>query len=71
MSRDDIYNALCSVFFQEEIRLLNEVSQIEYMIRYRGADDGSMLKLIQARAKLNYFRTYIREILDFLKYFDG
>lgn len=70
MSKDDIFNALCSIFFQEEIRLMNEVSNIEYLIRYRGAADDSMLELIQARAKLNYFRNYMREVLDFLKYFD-
>lgn len=71
MSRDDIFNALCAFYFQEELRLLNEVSELEYFIRYRAADDSSILKLIQARAKLKYFRENIRELLDYLKYFDG
>jgi hypothetical protein len=70
MSRDEIYNALCSVFFNEEVRLLNKVQELEAFVHQHGADDGTMLELIRARARLNYFRTYILDVLKYIKYFD-
>ena len=70
MSKDDIYNALCAVFFAEEVRLQDAVSDIEYRMWQRGADVYTYIELIQAQTRLDYFRTYIMSVLNFLKTFD-
>lgn len=70
MSKDDIFNALCAVFFAEEVRLQNAVSDIEYRMWQRGADVYTYIELIQAQTRLDYFRTYILDVLEFLKKFD-
>ena len=70
LSKDDIFNALCAVFFAEEVRLQDKVSDIETRMRQRGADPYTMLELNQAHACLDYFRTYIMSVLNFLKNFD-
>lgn len=70
MSRDEMYNALCAVFFSEEVRLLNRIQELEDFIWKSGADDEALLELIRARARLKYFRTYILEVLEYLRQFD-
>ena len=70
LSKDDIYNALCAVFFNEEIRLENSVREIEYRMWQRGADANVIIELIQAQARFDYFRTYILDVLRFLNNFD-
>ncbi|MEE1319611.1 MAG: hypothetical protein UHD05_08870 [Ruminococcus sp.] len=70
MSRDEMYNALCAVFFAEEVRLLNKVTELEELLHRRKLDDEIMLELIRARARLKYFRKYILEVLEYLRYFD-
>ncbi len=70
MSKDDIYNALCAVFFAEEIRLEDSVREIEYRMWQRGADTHTYIEFIQAQARLDYFRTYILDVLRYLNNFD-
>lgn len=70
MSRDEIFNALCAVFFAEEVRLQDAVSDIEYRMWQRGADVYTYIELVQAQTRLDYFRTYIMSVLNFLKTFD-
>lgn len=69
MSQDDIYNALCEIFFNEEVRLLNRISELETYIRCSGSDDTVMLELIRARARFTYFKSYMKDVLNYLKYF--
>ncbi len=70
MSKDDIYNALCAVFFAEEVRLQERISDIQYRMWQRGADINLHIELIQAQACFDYFRTYMLSVLNFLKNFD-
>lgn len=70
MSKDDIYNALCAVFFAEEVRLQDRISDIQYRMWQRGADANIIIELIQAQARYDYFRTYMLDVLNFLKNFD-
>ena len=70
MSKDDIYNALCAVFFAEEVRLQDRISDIQYRMWQRGADANVIIELIQAQSRYDYFRTYILDVLNFLKNFD-
>lgn len=70
MSKDDIYNALCAVFFAEEVRLQDRISDIQYRMWQRGADANVIIELIQAQARFDYFRTYMLDVLNFLKNFD-
>lgn len=70
MSKDDIYNALCAVFFAEEVRLQDRISDIQYRMWQRGADTHLHIELIQAQARLDYFRGYMMDVLNFLKNFD-
>lgn len=70
MSKDDIYNALCAVFFAEEVRLQDRISDIQYRMWQRGADTNIIIELIQAQARYDYFRTYMLDVLNFLKNFD-
>lgn len=70
MSKDDIYNALCAVFFAEEVRLQDRISDIQYRMWQRGADINTYIELIQAQTRYDYFRTYMLDVLNFLKNFD-
>lgn len=70
LSKDDIYNALCAVFFAEEVRLQERISDIQYRMWQRGADANVIIELIQAQARFDYFRTYMLDVLNFLKNFD-
>lgn len=70
MSRDEIFNKLCEIYYNEEVRLMNRVSELERMVRYNSTDNYLLVELIQARARLEYFRIYILDVLNFLKFFD-
>lgn len=70
MSKDEIFNKLCEIFFNEEVRLLNRVSFLERYVRYHNSDSQALIELIEARANLKYFRTYLMDVLNFIKLFD-
>lgn len=69
MSADDIFNALCAVWIQEDKRLSDKVKELEALIRYRTDNDALLLELIRARARREYFLAYIVEVLDYVKHF--
>lgn len=68
--KDDIYNKLCAVFFAEEVRLQNKVEMIEHYMHKSGFSELRMIELIRARARLDYFKSYMKDVLDYLKHFD-
>lgn len=70
MSKDEIYNALCRVFFAEEVRLSDIVHHLEYFIWQHGSTPERQVELIQAQARLDYFKSYMLDVLKFLKYYD-
>lgn len=70
MSKDEIYNKLCEIYFAEEVRLLNRVSYLEGYVRYHSTDNYALIELIEARANLIYFQKYILDVLKYLKLFD-
>lgn len=70
MSKDEIYNKLCEIFYAEEVRLLNRISVLERYVRYHSTDSQALIQLIEVRANLNYFRKYILDVLNYLKMFD-
>ena len=70
MSKDEIYVKLCEIFWNEEVRLQNKLDQLEYLSRYRINDSHIQVELIETRANLAYFKTYINDILKYLEIFD-
>lgn len=67
LSKDDIYNALCAVFFAEEVRLQERISDIQYRMWQRGADANVIIELIQAQARFDYFRLIVIFVRILLK----
>lgn len=70
MSKDEIYVKLCEIFWNEEVRLQNKLDHLEYLSRYRINDKYIQVELIETRANLTYFKTYINDILKYLETFD-
>lgn len=70
MSADNLFNQLCSVFFSEQQRLNDKVAYWENEVKKNTADYSNYLEFIVAKSNLEYFETYLIEVLRFLKYFD-
>ncbi len=70
MSKDEIFNKLAEIFYNEEVRLMNRVDTLERYVRYHSTDTQALIELIEVRANYNYFKSYILDVLKFLSLFD-
>ena len=52
MSADDIFNALCAVWIQEDKRLSDKVKELEALIRYR-TDNDALSSLVSLNLLVN------------------
>lgn len=67
MIDDDLYNKLCLLYFQEEVRLKNNVIDAQnYIFKYRPTDPVPYIKLAQAEAIANYYDKYMYSILRWI-----
>lgn len=70
MSSDDIFNALCRLWNEEEVRLEQNVQNtLDTLWRSGGTSHELMLDYIEACARLNYWKGYIADILIWLRNF--
>lgn len=70
MLDENMYNRICSIFFQEDIRLENNIIECQnYIFRFRPSDPAPYIKLIQAQAEKDYFDKYIFTLLDWFNKF--
>ena len=70
MIDDDLYNKLCILFFQEEVRLENNVIDAQnYIFKYRPNTPEAYIKLAQAEAIRNYFDKYMTSFLRWIDYY--
>lgn len=70
MISDDMYNRICGLFLQEDVRLTNNVIEIQnYIFTYRPLDPTPYIKLIQAQTEKAYFDRYIISLLPWLDKF--
>lgn len=70
MYNDDIFNALCRLWFEEEVRLEAKAqNSLDVLLRSGGSNHEVMLDYIESCARLNYFRDYIVDVLKWLSNF--
>lgn len=70
MIDDDLYNKLCILSFQEEVRLDNDVIDAQnYILKYRPETPEAYIKLAQAEAIRGYYDKYMRSFLRWLDYY--
>lgn len=71
MLSEDMYNRICNLFNTEDVRLENNIIEHQnYIFRFRPSEPVPYIRLIQAQARFDYFRTYILDVLRFLNNFD-
>ena len=70
MSRDEIFNKLCEIFFAEEVRLEAQIDVLQFRLRHSNFDKLTMIEYIQAVAVREYFRKYMLDVLRYLRFFD-
>lgn len=67
MNDDDIYNRICEVFFLEEGRRKDHVTDLQNLIIKTGTSDPVVyLKLAQAQACANFFDYFSASFLEWL-----
>ena len=71
MSREEIFNKLCEIFFAEEVRLEAQIDMLQFRLRTSNFDKFTMVEYIQAVAVLEYFRKYMLDVLRYLRFFDN
>lgn len=70
MLDEDMYNRICNLFNQEDVRLENNIIDCQnYIFRYRPSAPEPYIKLIQAQAEKDYFDRYIFTLLDWFNNF--
>lgn len=70
MINDDLYNKICILFFQEEIRLKNNVIDAQnYILKYTPTDPDPYIKLAQAQAVSNYFDKYMSSFIRWMDFY--
>lgn len=70
MIDDDLYNKLCLLYFQEEVRLKNNVIDAQnYILKYRPTDPVPYIRLAQAEAILDYYGKYMCSILRWIDHY--
>lgn len=70
MLDENLYNKICGIFFSEEVRLQNIVTdKMNYIIRFAPTDAHTYIELAEAKAVKNYFDKYVFTMLDWLRGF--
>ena len=70
MLDDEMYNRICNIFFQEEMRLQNEVTdKMNFIIKYAPVEARPYIELAQSQAVKEYFDVYVFRMLDWLRGF--
>ena len=70
MLSDEMYNRICQIFFLEEGRRKDLVTDLHNMIIKSGtADPNAYIKLAQAQAVANYFDYFSGAFLEWLGHF--
>lgn len=67
MSMDNCYDALMQIWLIEDVRLADNIIEIEQRIFKFGYDRQAIIEYIEACAKRQYFKEYIWELLRWLK----
>lgn len=64
---ENTYNRICSLFWLEEVRRQNTVTDLKNMImKTRTTDPTVYIKLAQAEAVANYFDYFCSSFLDWV-----
>lgn len=67
---EELYNRICNIFFQEEVRLQNVITEkMNYIIKYAPTDAQAYIELAQAKANREYFDKYVFRMLGWLQGF--
>lgn len=70
MIDDDLYNKLCILFFQEEVRLKNNVIDAQnYILKYTPSDPVPYIELVKAQAISDYFDKYMYSFLRWIDHY--
>lgn len=70
MIDDDLYNKLCMMFFQEDVRLKNDIIDAQnYILKYRPSDPVPYIKLAQAQAIYDYYNKYMYSFLRWIDHY--
>lgn len=70
MIDDDLYNKLCILFFQEEVRLKNNVVDAQnYILKFNPTDPVAYIKLAQAEAIREYYDKYMYSFLRWIDHY--
>ena len=70
MLDEELYNRICNIFFQEEVRLQNEITdKMNFIIKYAPTDAHAYIELAQAKSNKEYFDKYVFRMLDWLRGF--
>ena len=66
----DMYNKICNIFFSEEVRLQNIVTdKMNFIIKFAPTDARMYIELAEAKAVKHYFDKYVFTMLDWLRGF--
>ena len=69
---DDLYNKLCMLLFQEEVRLKNNVIDAQnYILKYTPTDPAPFMKLYAAQHIASYYDNYMKSFLRWLEHYSG
>lgn len=70
MLDEQLYNRMCNIFFSEEVRLQNIVTdKMNFIIKFAPTDARMYIELAEAKAVKHYFDKYVFTILDWLRGF--
>ncbi len=72
MIDDDLYNKLCLLYFQEEVRLKNDIIDAQnYILKYMPSDPVPYIKLAQTQAIYDYYNKYMYSFLNWIDHYTG
>lgn len=67
MMTAELYNRICSLMWQEDVRLTNQITeQMNFILKYRPTDPDAYVKLAQLQAQKSYFDKYVFRLLGWL-----
>ena len=70
MLSEELYNRICNIFFHEEVRLENEITEkMNFIFKYAPTDAHVYIELVQAKANKDYSDKYVFRMLDWLRGF--
>lgn len=66
----EIYTKLTTLYLVELGRLETELCNAENLLHKSDYNSGVMLEVISAKAKLDYFKEFMKGVLEYVKVFD-